>query len=519
MTVTKLTVVMILFTSTIASSVIDLSGYEVEEFQSEVENHESIFVKFYSPFCIHCKSMASDFIKTARKMSENEFTVTLAEVDCTSTTGSLICQKYNVPGYPTLKLFKNGLPYKDFEGNRTSTEMTKWLKKYSVQRSKQISSFIDLDRVIEAADEPLLLAIFENYQDTLIERWERAAKKVRDQWQFRDIQFYHIFNEYSTGSTANLRSIGLSEGKTLKSPSIILVRPKWLESKFEPKSIVFNKKSKQDISEWVFRKAFGSVLHLTRDSTHTLYKPPYIVAYYDFHFKKEPKRTHLWRNRLLEKSQEYPEITFAISNSQSFRKQLRRKELEPPAGDETPLFIGYDIFGLMYPMRENFSMPAFDRFIQEYLHGLILPHIKSEEMPRKEENEVVKKVVGINFHRMVTFNPKDVFISFYAPWCKHSKELQPIWLELGKQLQDEPDLDIMKYDAVANEVPSQLEVETYPTVFFIPKTTKKAVKYTGDKNIHNFIQFLATVATQEMKGYDRKGLKLRLPSGDVKDEL
>ena len=245
------------------------------------------------------------------------------------------------------------------------------------------------------------------------------------------------------------------------------------------------------------------------------------MAYYDFDFKKEPKRTHFWRNRLLKKSQEYPEITFAISNSQSFRKQLRRKEFESPVGEDAPLFIGYDIFGVMYPMRDNFSMVAFEKFIQDYRDGLIWPHIKSEDLPADEVNDVVKKVVGITFHQHVTHNPKDVFISFYAPWCKHSKELEPIWRELGIQLQNEPDLEILKYDAVANEVPSGLEVETYPTVYFIPKTTKKAVKYAGGKDIHNFIQFLASITTNEMKGYTRKGgLKANSDKGDeVKNEL
>lgn len=306
----------------------------------------------------------------------------------------------------------------------------------------------------------------------------------------------------------------------MRPPSIILIRPKWLESKYEPKSIVYNKKSKQDISEWIFRKAFGSVLYRTRDSAHNLYKPPYIVAYYDFDFKREPKRTNLWRNRLLKKSQEYPDITFAISNSQSFRKLLRRKEFEPPVDDQTPLFIGYDVFGIMYPMRDNFSMAALDQFIQEYRDGLLWPHIKSEEPPKDPDSDSVIKVVGLTFPRFVTHNPKDVFISFYAPWCKHSQELEPIWKELAEQSRDEPDLDIMKYDAIANEVPPELPVEIYPTVYFIPKSTKKAVKYSGGKDMHDFIHYLASVTTREMKGYNRRGgLKPKTATGDEKEEL
>ena len=173
---------------TCCGNVIDLSGYEVEEFKSEVDSHDAIFIKFFAPYCMHCKSMASDFVRTSQKMSEDDTSVTLAEVDCTSATGTLICQEYKVGGYPTLKLFKNGVPYKDYNGNRTADEMAGWLKKNAAQHSKRVSSFTDLDKTIETADEPVVIAVFENYEDNFIERWERAAKKVKNHWQFRNVQ-------------------------------------------------------------------------------------------------------------------------------------------------------------------------------------------------------------------------------------------------------------------------------------------------------------------------------------------
>lgn len=186
-------IVLLIISTVVHGNVIDLSGYEVDEFKSEVENHDAIFVKFFAPYCMHCKSMASDFEKTAKKISE-DIIVALAEVDCTSATGTLICQEYKVGGYPTLKLFKNGVPYKDFDGNRTTADMTRWLKKHATQHSIRVSSFTELDKLIETADEPTVLAIFDNYQDKFIERWERAAKKVNDHWQFRDVKVSPTFN-------------------------------------------------------------------------------------------------------------------------------------------------------------------------------------------------------------------------------------------------------------------------------------------------------------------------------------
>lgn len=335
-------------------------------------------------------------------------------------------------------------------------------------------------------------------------------------------QFFHIFEEHASGSSGKLTILGLSEGKSLKSPTIILTRPQWLENKYEPKSIVYNKKSKQDLAEWVFRKAFGLVLYRSRETMDELHKPPVIVAYYDLDFKRHHQRTHFWRNRLMKKATEHPDLNFAISSSMSFRKILRRKDLVPPVGDEPPLLIAYDLFGTEYVMRDNFTMETFEEFLQQYKKGEVWPHLKSEQVPEVLVENNVKIAVGILFHRMVTFNPKDVFINFYAPWCIHSKELLPIWEEVATQLKDEPDLDVIKMNAVGNEVPSLIEVPQYPTVYFIPKTTKQLIKYDLGKNLHEFLVFVARHATQELLGFHRNGRRKTLAAGDdpaSRDEL
>lgn len=116
-------------------SVIDLSSYAVEEFRSELENYDALFVKvsgrtlrscamlttdfqYYAPYCGHCKSMAKDFVTVAKNLEQKEMPVQLAQVDCTSGSGTKICKRFNVKGYPTLQLFKMGKPDKIYEGVR-----------------------------------------------------------------------------------------------------------------------------------------------------------------------------------------------------------------------------------------------------------------------------------------------------------------------------------------------------------------------------------------------------------------
>ena len=43
-------------------------------------------------------------------------------------------------------------------------------------------------------------------------------------------------------------------------------------------------------------------------------------------------------------------------------------------------------------------------------------------------------VVGETFDEIVNDESKDVLIEFYAPWCGHCKNLEPIYKELGEKV-------------------------------------------------------------------------------------
>ncbi|KAF0976933.1 hypothetical protein FDP41_004228 [Naegleria fowleri] len=72
-------------------------------FDSIVFNPEkNVLVKFYAPWCGHCKKMAPDYEKVAKAFA-NERNVVVAKVD--SDKYRDLASKYGVQGYPTLKFF------------------------------------------------------------------------------------------------------------------------------------------------------------------------------------------------------------------------------------------------------------------------------------------------------------------------------------------------------------------------------------------------------------------------------
>merc|ERR1712059_139405 len=159
-----------------------------------------------------------------------------------------------------------------------------------------------------------------------------------------------------------------------------------------------------------------------------------------------------------------------------------------------------DASGLKYRM-DKFE-DAKD-FMTQLEAGNLEPYLKSESVPDNSAN-AVKVAVAKNFEELVTKNEKDVLVEFYAPWCGHCKKLTPIFDELGEKMAAE-DVEIVKMDATANDVPPQFDVKGFPTLFWLPKTSKKAVSYNGGRELDDFVKYIAEHASDELKGWNRKG--------------
>lgn len=71
---------------------------------------------------------------------------------------------------------------------------------------------------------------------------------------------------------------------------------------------------------------------------------------------------------------------------------------------------------------------------------------------------------------------KDVFVKFYAPWCGHCKNLEPIWREFAQKASSKTDLVVAKFDHTVEYVDG-LDLKSYPTLRFYPKGNKKGIDY------------------------------------------
>lgn len=99
-----------------------------ENFENAIEQGCTL-VKFFAPWCGHCKRMAPTYDELGRKFVGHD-QVKIAKVDCTVEVNRSLCSEQNVNGFPTLYLYKNANQIGEYNGDRSLDDMVSFITRH-----------------------------------------------------------------------------------------------------------------------------------------------------------------------------------------------------------------------------------------------------------------------------------------------------------------------------------------------------------------------------------------------------
>lgn len=148
---------------------------------------KSVFIKFFAPWCGHCKKMKPAWDKLMKEFEDSEILV--GDVDCVG-SGKPLCDKVGVQGFPTIKYGDpdNLEPYQGARDFDALKEFTNVLKPPCDVRTLEHCSVEDKVLIDDLSTAPLeyiknLLDLEKEERETIEKTFEESVKALQDEYQ------------------------------------------------------------------------------------------------------------------------------------------------------------------------------------------------------------------------------------------------------------------------------------------------------------------------------------------------
>lgn len=438
-----------------------------DNFDHVIKHYEHVLVEFYAPWCGHCKKLAPEYSQAAATLKKSGLNLALAKLD--ATIHKSVGGRFDVKGFPTLKLFSNGKD-SEYNGGRTASEIVSWMTKKTGPATRTLSTVSEVESFHQGADVAVVffgdkasdLAVFDRVarsSDDIV-FGTCAAEECLSHYNVKsgNVVLFKKFEEGRNDFTASLNDNELRAFLTAHSSPLVM--------KFDEKC-----------AQLVFGKATPG-LFLYRDSKASN------TAELDNILKSVALKVHGIKvvitdikEGLETRLAEYIGVTskdLPTVRIHDTRVDLKKFNMDGAITEENVL-----------------------KFVNDWETGRLRAHLKSEEIPEKQEGDVVV-LVGKSFHQIVMDPTKDVLVEFYAPWCGHCKKLEPILNEVAQKLKSNSGLIIAKMDSTANEV-DEVSIQGFPTIKFWPANNKsKPLDFEGDRTLEGFVSYLEKHSTNQV---------------------
>lgn len=435
-----------------------------DNFDSVIQDNEFVLLEFYAPWCGHCKALAPEYVKAAKKLEEAKSPIKLAKVDATVETQ--LAEKHEVKGYPTLKFYRKGTPI-DYTGGRQADDIVNWLTKKTGPPAKDLPTVDEAKTFIEGHN-VVVIGFFKDAESDAAKVFLEVGNTVDD----------HVFG--ITNSDEVFKEYEVEDGK------IVLFK------KFEEGKTVYDGEfTAKDVQNFIYVHSLPLIVEFNQETAQKIFNGD-IKSHLLVFLSKEAGHYEKYVDGIKEPAKKYRgEVLFVTidCDENDYERILEFFGLKKEDVPTMRLIKLEQDMAKYKPENPALTTENVLEFVTAFVEGKLKRHLLTQDLPEDWDKNPVKVLVSTNFHEIAHDKEKDVLVEFYAPWCGHCQQLAPIYDKLGEKYKDKDDLVIAKIDATANEL-EDVKITSFPTLTLYKKGTNEAVEYNGGRSLDDLSKFI-----------------------------
>ena len=419
-------------------------------------------MEFYAPWCGHCKKLEPEYASAAATLKGTDGK--LAKVDATE--AKQLAERFAIKGFPTLKMFKNGVA-SEYQGGRSAADIVSYVKKASGPAAKTLNSAADF-ATMEEENDVFAIGYFADVSSANAKAYMAVAGAD-------DTTTFAI-----TSSDEIKSKLGVS-GDTVAVVKAGEDRADYTTATFD----------KDALATFIAGNRLPLISEFSPENSKSIFGSP--IKKHALFFTSSDGDYHekvMGLFRELGSSVRGEVLMVRVPATET-----RVMEYFGFKASDLPAFVLADMSGegqmKKFIYTGEYDSASLKTFTDDFLANKLKVVLKSETVVPEDTAGNVKVVKGDSFNDIVLNNDKDVLIEFYAPWCGHCKKLAPTWDALGDEMKNVDSVIIAKSDASANEFDVDgLNIKGFPTIYFFKGDTKKPQQYNEGRELEDFVDFL-----------------------------
>ena len=95
--------------------------YSDADFSDKLKSHKIALVAYYAPWCQYSQALLPQYATSSYILNDIlKLDIALIKVDCYEANSINTCTNMKILSYPAMRVYKNGVFYRDFQKERTS---------------------------------------------------------------------------------------------------------------------------------------------------------------------------------------------------------------------------------------------------------------------------------------------------------------------------------------------------------------------------------------------------------------